>query len=151
MKQSTLPHIGDTIEFYRVQYYWRQIPNKLEVEIELINFYKSKIIDCNDGAYHIFVAIALQDLKELNLEKGDIFIIHIPYRTFLVGLQSTDIQYRKQISRDMKNDNVRIKFLKSNKRIMDIKYIERIAEDPEMSKRADDLFYNPKQLFKKGE
>ena len=136
------PHIGDSNCWSRLEIRWRRIPCHVEIEVELINFFKSKPKPFKTSAYHDFAAIALKDIPPLGLEKGDIFCLTFPWLTLNNGISPLPIHIRRSIKRDMGNDNIYLKFTKKNREFLIIHKLERREEDPEMTKKDDELVYN---------
>ncbi len=138
-------HIGESICMSKMEIRWGKVPINIKIEVELINFFKSKPIPFKQGAYHDFAAIALKEMHQLGVDKGDIFCLTFPWKTLRNALYSdVSLYIKKTINKSMNNDNVYIKFTKKNKNTLDIHKLERRVEDPEMTKKADELVYNVK-------
>ncbi len=136
------PHLGESKAITRLELRWHNIKSKIPIYIELINFSKSKPRDYKEGAYHDFVAYCPELISAINLDKGDYFIISIPYKTFERALYPLSFTTKKMINNCYhSNDNLLITFVKDNHQRMVIRNIERKVEDPEMSKKADELLY----------
>ncbi len=139
------PHIGDSNCMFHMEVRWGKIPVNVKIEVELINFYKSKPISFKESAYHDFAAIALKDMHEIGVDKGQIFCLTFPWLTFRNALYAdVPLYIKKTINNQMGNDNVYIKFTKNNRTSLTIHKLERKPEDSEMTKKADELVYNIK-------
>lgn len=132
-------HIGDSICFQRQRLYWDTLPENIVLEIEIINFFKGKVIEYRNSAYMEFAVIFLHDVENPKVKKGDMLILHFPYRTLFRAIDKLHGSEKRQISREMCNDNVYLKFIKPNKKAMEILGIERLKETPELSLIADKI------------
>ncbi len=138
-------HIGDTDCFTSLEVWWRRIPPNIEIEVELVNFYKSEPRPYKEGAYHDFAAVAIIDIPEMGVIKGEMFCITFPYVTFYRAIHPLPMSIKRDIRRDMNNDNIYIKFTKKNRENMTIHQMERLKEDPELTIKADELIYDKKE------
>ena len=143
MTEKPWKHIGDSDCFSKLDLWWRRVPLKVEIKIELINFYKSEARSYNDGAYHEFAAYCHEEVPSMGLDKGDYFTITFPYITLYRAIQPLPFYVKKMIKRSsIGNDNIFIRFIKDNKQVMTILEFERRAEDPEMTNKATELLYS---------
>lgn len=140
-------HIGDSMAFNKQQFYWMDIPKQIEIEFELINFYKSPVQESRFGARHDFAAYCTKNIPEMGLIEGDIIQVGFSYRTLARAMQVVPLSLKRSISRDMGNDNIFIRFIKKNDMCMQVLDLERRQENPELSKTADELVYGAERDY----
>ena len=146
--KETFKHIGDSACFQRQKLYWNIIPLNQEIGIEIINFWKSRVVTpTGGGVYMEFAASFINNLPEPKVESGDILIIHISYRCMVRAVEQLPLYKKKFINRDMGNDNVYIKFIKKNDQAMDILDIEQRKEDQGMTQAASNIFDNKRDYL----
>jgi len=135
-------HIGDSLCFKRQAYLWGDIPNGVIIELELVNFFKSEIRrSYKGGAYQDFAAYAINDIDCLGVEKGVVFGIGIPFKTFFKAMDRCNNPIKCHISREIGRDNIYLKFKKKSACSMDILDIDIRKEDDVMTKKASEYIY----------
>ncbi len=134
-------HIGDAPCFLRQKLLWKDLPENVRIDLEIVNFFtKSKVYTCNDGAYQDFVVVFHTRIEEPLIEKEDMVLIGFAYKTLANALYNVPLYQKKHINRSIGEDNVLISFTKTNKKYMRIHNIERRAAAAELTEEANKIW-----------
>lgn len=120
----------------------------LVYELEFINFKCATVTKNGKGSYLNLVVYVCEDIEGINLFKGEILAISIPYRTFMTSLMEVPLIQRKNVMLNvLGDDNVYIKFTKKGRKRMVIHCLERRVADKLMLSEAKDLQQRNKIFF----
>ena len=126
---------------------WSYLP-ELVYELEFINFRHATITKNGKGSYINLVVYVCEDIEGVDLFKGEILAISIPYRTFMTSLMEVPLIQRKNVMLDiLGDDNVYIKFTKKGRKRMIIHSLERRVFDKSMLSEAKDIQQRNKMFF----
>ena len=140
-------HIGHSLCFKKQTVFWNTIPYKKDMEVELINFWKARVIaPTGGGTYMDFVTLFINGMDNPHIDAGEIVVLHISYRCLEIAIERLPLYKKKFIQKDIGNDNIYMKFVKKNEQVMKIKEFELRKEDSDMNKTASLILTKLEQI-----
>jgi len=100
---------------------WKYIPDETTHTIELIQPYKSIIMEAQHGRNTTYLALCIQDQTN-NISPDKLSILHIPLQTFERAWKGTPLSFRQSIQ---PNDNVTLTLTKNTRKDIRIGDLQR--------------------------
>jgi hypothetical protein len=141
LDKNNLIHPSDIAgEFRKLR--WTDLPLKVKIELELIDYFNPKMFTYAKGAYMNIAAKSLQNNTNAQLIQNETFIVQFSYKTFVNAMFALPYDMKRYCSRESMNDgdNLYIKFEKVKDKHMVIHNIERRNPDDELLVKAKKMY-----------
>ena len=120
------------------------------VDIELVDYFNSPVIQEGNGFYHVFYAIARQDYPHCKIRNGDALMFHVAYRMLVNALAELPLEYKISMSKKYsEGKNLFWKICKLNSKAVRIDYAEPREPTEENISNANKFYSIIKSLNKR--
>ena len=121
--------------------YWGKWQLGKQHEFELIDFFSSQLDVEGNGQYQVYFAVALHDIQELGVRKGDSLILHISKACWMKAIANLPIQAKTPCLRKYaEGKNLYVKVERLNEKSVQIHAFEPREPTEEQLKDAKKFY-----------